>query len=193
MQRTSFINPLAKAGLTIAVALALITGVTYAALQSPQNKFTGSTIQTATANLLISRDNSSFSNTQSGFSFANVIPGGSLTPSPGYPIYLKNAGGTPLALKLAISSTPTNPDGADLTKVNVVLTSTASGQIQTLSLQSLVDSYAVGGTAITLVPVLFQEQTHPFTLQVSMAKDAITGPSATIGVIDFSVTGYAVN
>ncbi|MDL2342265.1 MAG: hypothetical protein QFB87_04280 [Patescibacteria group bacterium] len=192
MQRRVSINPIAKGTVVIAALLGLLSGVTYAALQG-QSKFTGSTIQTATANLVVSRDGTTFSNSQSGMTFNNVIPGGSLSPSAGYPVYMKNAGGTPLSLKLAVSSTPTNPDTVDLTKVNVVLTSTASGQSQTFSLQSLIDSHTTGGSAITILPVLFPEQTHPFILQVSMAKDAFSGTSASIGAIDFSLTGVAVN
>ncbi|MBC7707975.1 hypothetical protein H7Y63_02025 [Polaromonas sp.] len=192
MQRRIFINPIARGTLFIALLLGILSGVTYAALQG-QSKFTGSTIQTATANLVVSRDGTTFSNTQSGLAFMNVIPGGTLSPSPGYPVYLKNAGGTPLSIKLGVSSTPTNPDGVDLAKVSVVLTSTASGQAQTFSLQSLIDSNATGGAIVSILPVLFQQQVHPFTLQVSMTTDAFSGPAASIGAIDFTVTGNAVN
>ena len=193
MQRRSFIKPIARASLIITLTLGLVTGVTYAALQSQQSKFTGSTIQTATANLLVSQDGINFSNSQAGFTFANVIPGGSLAPTNGYSIILKNAGGTALALKLAVSSTPTNPDNVDLNKVFVHLTSTVSGATaMSIPLQSLIDSSATGGYALTNPAVLFAGNTYQYILQVSMAKDAFVGPSATIGAIDLSFSGATV-
>lgn len=191
MQRISVLRPITRASIVIAVILATVTGVTYAALQSQQSKFTGSTIQTATANLLVSRDGTIYSNSETGFLFSNVIPGGSLTPSNGYPFHLKNAGGTALSLKLAVSSTPTNTDNVDLTKVNVLITPQI-GQTQTFTLQSLIDSYATGGIALTNYPVLFSGNNTGFTIQVSMASSAFTGASATIGTIDFSFTGATV-
>ena len=192
MQRRTIIRPFVRASLVISLTLGLVTGVTYAALQSQQSKFTGSTIQTATANLLVSQDGVNFSNSQAGFTFANVIPGGSLAPANGYSIILKNAGGTALALKLAVSSTPTNLDNVDLTKVFVNLASTNNGPIMSIPLQALIDSQATGGYAITNPAVLFAGNTHQYILQVSMAKDAFAGPSATIGAIDLSFSGVTV-
>lgn len=192
MRNKVLINPLVRTVLIVAALLSLVGGVTFAALQS-QSKLTGSTIQTATANLLVGRDATTMSSTQAGYSFNNLIPGGTLTPSGGYPVYLKNAGGTPLALKFAVSSIPTNPNNVDLNKVMIHLNSTASGLTQTFTLQSLIDSNTLGGSTITLVPVLFSDQTHPFTMQVSMAKDAFDGQTAAIGAIDFVVTGTATS
>ena len=192
MQRRTIIKPLVRASLVISLMLGLVTGVTYAALQSQQSKFTGSTIQTSTANLLISHDGVNFANSQAGFTFANVIPGGSLAPANGYSIILKNAGGTALALKLAVSSTPTNPDNVDLTKVFVNLTSTNSTPVMTIPLQTLIDSQATGGYAITNPAALFSGNIYQYILQVSMAKDAFAGPSANIGAIDLSFSGTTV-
>lgn len=192
MRNKVLINPLTRTVLIVAVLLSLIGGVTFAALQS-QSKLTGSTIQTATANLLVGRDTTNLANSQAGYSFTNLVPGGTLTPNGGYPVFLKNAGGTPLALKFAVSSTPSNPNGVDLTKVLIHLNSTASGQTQSFTLQSLIDNNATGGSTITLLPVLFADQIHPFTMQVSMANDAFGGQTATIGAIDFVVIGTATS
>ena len=192
MRSKILISPLVRVAVIVSVLLTLVSGVTYAALQS-QSKLTDSSIQTATANLLVGRDTSTLSNTSAGYAFNNLIPGGTLTPSGGYPVFLKNAGGTPLSLKFAVSSIPTNLNGVDLSKVTVHLNSTASGQSQAFQLQALVDSYATGGSTITLVPVLFSDQTHPFTMQVSMAKDAFDGQTAAIGAIDFVITGTATS
>ena len=192
MQYRIIIKPIIRASLAITLMLGLVTGVTYAALQSQPSKFTGSTISTATANLQISQDGTTYSNIQTGFSFANVIPGGPVAPANGYFVFLKNAGGTALALKLAVSSTPTNPDNVDLTKVNVLLSSTSNGQTTSIPLQTLIDSNATGGFALPNPAVLFSGNTLQYVLQVSMAKDAFVGPSANIGAIDFSFSGATV-
>lgn len=192
MRNKVLTNPLTRTMLIVAVLLSLVGGVTFAALQS-QTKLTGSTIQTATANLLIGRDSTNLANTQAGFSFTNLVPGGTLTPSNGYPVYLKNAGGTPLSIKFAVSGTPSNPNNVDLTKVSVHINSTTSGQTQIFTLQSLIDSNATGGLTMTLVSVLFPDQLQPLTMQVSMARDAFDGQSASIGAIDFVITGTATS
>ena len=83
-------------------ALVIVSGVTFAILQSQQIKLTGNTIQTATANLVLSPDGVNYSSSQTGFTFSNLVPGGSAMPTCGYTFYLKNTGGTPLALKFAL-------------------------------------------------------------------------------------------
>lgn len=192
MHRRTFIKPIVRTSLVLTLLLVVLTGVTFAALQK-QTKLTGSTISTASADMLISQDSINYSYIQTGFNFGNIVPGGAFMPASGYPIYLKNAGGTPLAPKLAVSSIPTNPDAVDLTKVNIILTSPASGQAQTFSLQALIDSNATGGLALSSLPVLFPDQVFPYKFQASMTTDAFAGSSAAIGAIDFTITGTAVN
>jgi hypothetical protein len=55
----------------VAVLLVIVSGVTFAALQSQQDTLTGNTIQTATANLQLSTDGVNFTNSQAGFNFNN--------------------------------------------------------------------------------------------------------------------------
>jgi hypothetical protein len=192
MNRSRRTLPIIRA-LTMVIAVAGVTGgVTFAGLQSQQSKLTGNLIQTTTANLQVSNDGTTYSNSQTGFSFANLVPGGQAMPLSGYPIYLKNAGGAPLSLKLAVSSPPSNPDSADLTKVNVIL-KLSSGQSQTFSLQSLVDSAVTGGVTITNPSQLNPNVISQYTLQIQMASDAVNGPSATISNIDFSFSGIVVS
>lgn len=179
-------------GVLAAVSI-VVTGVTFAALQSQQNLLTGNTIETATANLLLSVDGGNYSSAHAGFDFFNLVPGGQAVPQSGYNLYLKNNGGTPLALKLAVSSALSNPDGVDLSKVNIILTPVSGGSPQTFSLQSLIAANATGGTAITAPSELFVGNTTHFTLQVSMTSDAITGSSASLGNIDFAFSGLALS
>lgn len=194
MTRTSNQQILARSLGTIAAIIILASGVTYAALQSQQVKLTGNTIETATANLQISADGSFFANTKVGFTFNNLIPGGGASPWDGYSLWLKNSGGTPLNLKLAVSSIPTNPNNVDLTKLNVILTpvGTNAGPSQSFTLQSLIDANTTGGVAVTSPEQLFVGNTQQYTIKVSMALDAITGSTASLGNIDFAFTGQAV-
>jgi hypothetical protein len=174
----------------VACLLIAVSGVTFAALQSQAVKLTGNSIETATANLLISTDGTNFSTAQPGFDFANIVPGGQ--PQSGYFFTLKNGGATPLALKFAVSSTPSNPANVDLSKISIRLTPTG-GVAQSFSLASLIAANSSGGLAITNPSELFVGNRITFTIDVSMAADAMTGPSASIGNIDLAFTGLAVN
>jgi hypothetical protein len=174
----------------IAVLVVIVSGVTFAALQSQQDTLTGNTIQTATANLQLSTDGTSYNNSHAGFDFTNIVPGGAAVPTAGYGFYLKNGGGTPLTLKLAVTSTPTNPDSVDLSKVSVLLTTVGSGTpIQTFSLQSLLTNGGVSLTGNSLATGTAQQ----YKLQVSMTTDAVSGSSASLGNIDFAFSGTAAS
>ncbi len=181
---------LAVASLAVAT---LVGGVAFAALQSQQIKLMGNSIQTATANLQISPDGNNYSNAQSGFVFSNLVPGGQAMPLNGDIFYLKNAGGTPLALKFAVSSTPSNPDSVDLSKVNVILNYGTNGPQQTFTLAALIAANLTGGLAINTPAAINAGNTAQYSLQVSMASDAVTGSSASLGNIDFAFTGLAVS
>jgi hypothetical protein len=190
MNKAGNIKPIGRAlGVALAV-LVIISGVTFAMLQSQQVKITGSTIQTKTADLAISTDGQSYSSSISGFSFADILPGGSAVPANGYVFMLKNTGDTPLALKLAVSSTPSNPDDIDLSKVSVMMTP-AVGAAQTYSLQALIDADATGGLSFPAPTQLSPNISNSYQIQVSMAGDAFTGSSAALGNIDFAFTGVA--
>lgn len=191
MKKSKRIRALKRSILIATLTVGLAGGAVYAVLQSQQNTLTGNTISTATANLQLSTDDMSYGNAHAGFDFNNIVPGGSAVPITGYPIYLKNAGGTPLSLKLSVSTTPTGTSNVDLSKVNVLLTTVASGTpIQTFSLQSLISSSATGGAAIT-GNNLDINTTQLYKIQVSMASDAVTGSSASLGNIDFAFRGFA--
>jgi hypothetical protein len=185
---------LARAIAVVASIGIVVTGVTFAALQSQQAVLSGNTIQSATASLLIgtaSPTSTAYGSSHSGFTFANVVPGGPAQPANGNVFYLKNAGTATLTLKLNVSSTPTNTSNVDLSKVNVIVTRADSGTAQTATLQSLVDGSPSGGLTLTDVLAPASAGTQ-YTVSVSMAADAFTGSSASIGAIDFSFSGTAV-
>jgi hypothetical protein len=167
----------------------LVSGVTYASLQSQQAVLTGNTIQSATADLRVGTSATSFAASRAGFDFASVVPGGPAMPADGNIFYLKNYGTAALALKLAVNSTPTNPSNVDLTKVSVQLTRVDTGAQQVMTLQSLIDAQATGGQALT-------DSINPGTvvqyrLRAIMAADAFSGTGANVGAIDLVFSGTA--
>lgn len=191
MKKFKKLRGLKRSALAATLLVIFGSGVTYAVLQSLQNTLTGNTISTATANLQLSKDGTNFGNSSIGFDFNNIVPGGDPVPITGYPFYLRNAGGTPLALKIAVTSAPSNPDNVDLSKVNVILTTVASGTpAQSFTLQSLIASANSGGLAI-LGNNLGIGINQQYKLQVSMDSNAVTGSSASLSNIDFAFTGIA--
>jgi hypothetical protein len=179
-----------KRSIAIATLTVGLTGsAAFAVLQS-QNTLTGNTISTATANLQLSIDGTTYTTSKVGFDFNNIVPGGSAVPTTGYSFYLKNAGGTPLGIKFAVAGTPSNPNGVDLSKVNIILTTVASGTSPaSYSLQSLLSA---NGGGVTILPAsLAVGISQQYKLQVSMDADAVTGSSASLGNIDFVFTGTA--
>lgn len=189
-QHRRSLQPLLRAITVISSITILVTGVTYAALQSGQAKLAGNTIKTATASLKISLNGNDYSDTQSGLTFADVVPGAATATASTNGFYLKNLGSVPLTLKLAISSTPTNTQNVDLSKVYLVLTRTDTNAVQKLSLGSLVSANATGGTALT--DSLKAGTAADYQIAVQMDADAFSGSSADISGIDFVFNGSAV-
>lgn len=184
--------PLLRAiGVLSAIGI-VVTGVTFAALQSQQATLTGNTISSASADLRIGTSATTFSTTptHSGFSFQSVIPGAPAVPVDGNIFYLKDAGTAPLALKVAVGTAPTNTSDVDLSKVFIELTRVDTGAVQTLSLKSLIDGYAANGLPLT--DPIAPNAVIQYKLRASMAADAFSGPGATIGGIDLVFYGTAV-
>lgn len=171
--------------LILAPFLLLLGGISYAVLMSAPDTLTGNTIETASANLLLSTDGINFASTYPGFDFNNLVPGGSQVPTGGYAFYLKNTGGVPLNAKLQMTKQPNNPNNVSLDKVNIIVTTVASGvAAQIFTLQSLLS----GGQAVSNSSIS-PGQTQQYKLQVSMAADAMTGNSATLSGIDLVFSG----
>jgi hypothetical protein len=196
MKRTSPVShfssfqPLFRAITVIASVAVLATGVTFAALQSQQAVLTGNTIQTATADLKIGTSATSFASSRTGFTFSEVVPGAAPTGPLSNSFYLKNYGTPALALKIAVSSTPTNTSNVDLSKVYLVLTRIDTNSVQKLSVASLVAGYGSGAVAMT--DNLAGGSVAQYKAQISMDADAFTGTSADITGIDLVFTGSVV-
>ncbi len=182
-----------KAALIVLSIVAVSGSVSYAALLSQQAKLTGNTVQTATANLQVSNDGVNYSDSLAGYSFVGLIPGGQALPVDGNVVCIKNTGDSALALKLAISSTPLNPDNVDLTKVHVIVTPTSGGSPQNFTMQSLITPDPSGGMALLTPISLLPGESTTYRIQVSMDIDALSGASASISNLDFSFSGTAVS
>lgn len=190
IRRSYNFQPLFRAVTVIASVAVLVTGVTYAALQSQQVALTGNSIQSATADLRISGTGATYSNTKTGFKFAEVVPGAGATGPADSTFYLKNYGTPALGLKVSISTTPVNPDNVDLDKTYLVLTRVDSSATQKLSVASLVAAHTSGGTALT--DNLNGGQAAQYRAQVAMDADAFNGSKADITGIDIVFSGTAV-
>lgn len=183
-------QPLARAVAVIAAVTILVTGVTYASLQSQQEVLAGNSIKTATANLQIGTSDGTFGTSRNGFSYEDVLPGGAAVPVDGNVFYLKNGGTPALALKAAVSSTPTNSSSVDLSKVYLVLERTDTHVSQKLALADLATAYTGGGVALT--DNLSGGATAQYKARVQMDADAFTGTNADITGIDIVFSGTAV-
>ena len=178
---------LLRAALVVAVLAALVTGVTFAALQSQQATLTGNSIQSATADLRIGTSQSTFDASRSGFTFKDIVPGGAAVPADGNTFYLKNYGTATLKLKLNLGSTPVNTANVDLDKVRLVLSrvDTASAD-QTVTLKELKED----GLVIT-DPINAATIGH-YKLRAMMDNDAYQGTGAAISGIDLVFSGTAI-
>jgi hypothetical protein len=189
-RRFSSFQPLVRAITVISSVAVLATGVTFAALQSQQAVLTGNSIKTATADLRIGTSATAFSSSRTGFVFGEVVPGASPSPADGNSFYLKNYGGPALALKVGISTTPTNTGNVDLTKTYLVLTRVDTNTTQKFAVSSLV----AGGTAapLAITDSLSGSAVAQYKAQIAMDADAFTGQSADITGIDLVFTGTVV-
>lgn len=182
-----------KPSISTMIAVMIVAGaVAYAVLQSQRNTLTGNSIETKTASLQMSVNGTTYSNSHGGYDFNGLMPGGAAVPATGYPIYLKNTGDTTLALKMSVISVPTSFGGANLNKINILLTPVGGGATQSFTLQALMDSDTTPGLAIdggNLAPGAIQQ----YTIQVSMTDDALSSQGASLNNIDLSFTGVAVN
>jgi hypothetical protein len=189
MRRAKLLAPLIRAVAIIGTVGVLVSSATFAALQSQQVVLAGNVIKSANADLRIGTSASSFGSSRTGFEFGDIIPGGAAQLADGHSIYLKNYGSANLNLRLSVSSVPTNPVGVDLNKVFVHLTSVDSGAVLVASLQNLIDSYASNG--LTVSGSIAAGSVAQYKLRASMAADAFSGSSASIGSIDFVFNGVA--
>lgn len=195
MYKLKTMRPLMQAMGIITAVMVLVTGVTFAALQSQQAVLKGNSIATAMAELKISKDNITYANLLDGYTFGNLIPGGSPTPTNGNPIYLQNTGSVALAAKLSVNEALSNPNNVDLAKVHIILLPSGGGAPQNISLKDLVSASSTGGIALSGGGLnhINAGGNASFAMQVMLDSDAISGSSANIGNLIFNFDATAVN
>jgi hypothetical protein len=181
-----------RAMVLISLAIMGASGVAYASLQSQSVTLMGNTIQTASAGLQVSSDGTTYAASQTGFNFSDLIPGGSAVPATGNLAYLRNVGGATLALKMMVSSVPSNTDNVDFSKVHVIITPISGGSVQNFTLDALISSNTTGGLNILSAVSVPAGSIYSFRMQVQMDADAFSSSNATINNLDFSFVGVAV-
>jgi hypothetical protein len=195
MYKLKTMRPLMQAMGIITAVMVLVTGVTFAALQSQQAVLKGNSLATAMAELKISKDNSNYATVVDGYTYSNLIPGGSPTPSNGNPIYLQNTGSVALAAKISVNEALSNPNNVDLSKVHVILLPFGGGTLQNITLKDLVAASATGGIALAGGGLNHVNAggNAGFAMQIMLDSDATSGSSANIGNLIFNFDATAVN
>jgi hypothetical protein len=179
----------------ICAIIVLVSGVTFAALQSQSATLQGSRITSATANLLIGDGSGAYSATAQGFNFDNIEPGGAPMPNPGNILSLKNSGTSNLALKLAMDiNTFANPQNANTDRIYITLKPlSGTGPMQQFSLASLMTAYTTN-TPVALNLTASAGQVSQYSLQVQMTADSVTSTLSGVALtgINLIFTGSSV-
>jgi hypothetical protein len=187
--RFSQINgPLLRAVGVVSAVGVLVTGVTFATLQSQQAVLAGNTIQSATADIKIGTSATSFAASRNGFTFDTIVPGGPAMPADGVSIYLKNYGTASLTLKLTGGGSLTNASNIDLSKVKFQVSRMDSGAEQPAQ---TVDIQTLATTGMALTDPLAPTAVAQYKLRAAMDGDAFSGQSASVGGIDLVFSGAA--
>lgn len=188
MYKKHKVNPLLRATGVIGVVAAMVTGVTFAALQS-QATLTDNTISSGTAELLINNtENEGVEGaTDTGFNFTGAIPGGAASNSHNFTLH--NTGTTPLTINVGMPALPTwtvTPSGSvDNTKVALNITCTGPSLSVAATVQNIwFSTAAMSGT-------LGVGETASCTAKVTMDAAAFTGTSASSSTFNLVFTGTA--
>lgn len=206
MLKLTNINPIARAvGVMSAVGI-LVSGVTFAALNS-QVTLTGNTLSVASAGLEIDNIENGVATgqtTDEGYNFDNMVPGGGFGEAHTFTLtntgeadmnvtVLANSGDEVSVMHDEESSDPED-NTIDPTLVFVKFTNTATGQSRTYTLDELKegDPANMPGVSGNGLNALNIDETATFTVQVKLGKDAVNGDSAEDAKFDFVFTGTAV-
>lgn len=192
MQSIRSFSPVLRAIGVIGVVAALVTSITFAALQSSAT-LTGNTVASASAELLVDgNEDGTFASSEAGFAFTGLVPGGSASTVETFD--LRNNGDVALDVAVSIPTAPTTSGTVDLTLVDVILSCTDSTNGDTFavtdSVQDLVDAHATGGVSMlsdAFEPGASDKADCDFSVQ--MQSGAVTGTGATVDAFDLEFTG----
>lgn len=183
---------IARSVAVIGGMVALITGVTFAALQTDTVTLANNTISTASAELLI-WNGSEFTNTSQGFAVTNLIPG---EGSDAYPFYFKNNSAFDLKLSAHVGG-PVDITGitGGASNVKIKFTDKGSGEVTNTTLQALIDNDVnlegvLGANAQGNAGVPVTEGNY--TVEFDIDPAAVQGSGANVGTFDLEFTGTQV-
>jgi hypothetical protein len=194
MQSVLKISPVMRAVGVIAAVAVLVTGITFAALQS-QATLTNNTIASATADLQVDNTDSTtsgFGSTDVGYAFTGVVPGGADSNVGNF--QLKNNGTANMSVAVQVPTLPTwtvNPAGpvvaADV-DVIIACVGSVSGTFGVTTDLAAINTAPVALTAGNLNA----GDTTACTVKISMDATAFSGSSASSTNFDFVFTGTGV-
>ena len=181
-------NPLLRAIGVIGVVVALVTSITFAALQS-QATLTNNTISTGSADLLL-YDGDSFEATAPGFNITNLTPG---TPSSAQNFYFRNNGTITLDISARIPVAPSTTGIGDFAKVDVTIDCQGVGNdpVVTTMAALIAGEVPLDVTLVGGAQGVIGETANPAncTAVFNIDPSTVSGESATIGVFDLRFTG----
>jgi hypothetical protein len=196
MLAISRINPLVRAILVVGAVAGLVTGVTFAALNSSAT-LGASTITSTTASLLL-WNGSDFASQAPGFAITDLVPG---EGSGAKHFYFKNAGKADLGVTARIVNPPEVSEGLLYTDIKVTFKSDKAGCTVPVvtNFQALID----GDVALPCNPLSGEAQgnnqagaeetegNYSVSFDINPAA-AVTGDTANVGNFNIVFTGAAV-
>jgi len=189
MLRIRSINPVLRATGVIGVTAAMVTGVTFAALNS-QATLTDNTISTATAGLEVGLAADNLSATEDGFDVTGLVPGTGVDQD----FYLRNIGDTPLDVTVNVPNLPGAPEGGygftGFDNLTVKLTSEACDAVVTTNMQALHDGQ-VALPCNALEEAGEANTPTKYTAHIDINPDVVTGSHAGVGNFNLVFTGTA--
>jgi len=184
------VNPVLRATGVIGVVAAMVTGVTYAALNT-QATLTANTVSTATVGLEVGTTAVDTGATKPGIAFTSVVPGTGVTKS----FYLKNTGDAPLDVTAHVPTLPGAPAGgygfSGFENLTVDITSpdpACTGLVVHTTMLALNS----GDVALpcNALPVTGAEGTpRQYEAHVDITPAAVTGTHAGVDVFDLVFSG----
>lgn len=179
------IGPLMRAVLIIGAVAALVTSITFAALNDSVT-LTGNTLSSATADLNI-WDGGAYSSTATGFTVTNLVPG---TPSAQYAFYLQN--NSIFAMDVTVQSTLPSVVGiANFSDIEVTFYNEDG---TTTLLATTMDVLSASPQVLETLPAGATGDSSTATngnyfVQFNIKPAGVSGSSASVGAFTFTFVG----
>ena len=181
-------SPLLRAIGVIGAVAALVTGITFAALQS-QATLTNNTISSATAGLQVSTDNLGFGASQTGFTVTGLVPGAGTTKT----FYLRNNGEVALNVTARVPALPGPPvfgyGFSGFENLTAKITSPACVDIVNTNMLALnAGEVALPCNSLLVAPL----GSRSYDIHFDILPSVVTGSQAGVGAFDLRFTGAQI-